>query len=152
PPMSHTTRLLPISLLALCFGGAIARTDEPARPLFVTVKAGPYDRDKTPIRFEIPAHRLGPAVRKALEAGPAAVGFTVAPPPPGSIGAGGMAQVDRGSDDSRAVVTLGSFPVAKSQEIRYQLALGAPCDLQIKNGRVFGISDLLSFDETRPGA
>ena len=33
----------------------------------LTVKAGRFDRDHTPVRFEIPETRLGPEVRKALD-------------------------------------------------------------------------------------
>jgi hypothetical protein len=99
--------------------GAPARASD----LEFTVRAGGFDRRDTPIRFDIPETRLGPAVRDALKAGPAAVAVH-------EVGTEErtpwIAQLDRADPGSIRVTWILAKPLAKGAEARYRIDLERP--------------------------
>lgn len=76
----------------LVLGLVVAASGAPGGPdLALTVKAGKHARSETPLRFEIPEGRLGPAAQDALRSGP--ISLTVSAPTAQS--ARSEAQVER---------------------------------------------------------
>ncbi len=150
--MNLALKSRPAALLVLLWFGGNSRADDPGRALFVVIKAGPYDREGMPVRFEVPADRFGPAVREAIQAGPVAVGVTLDPLPPGSFAAGTMAQVGRGSDDSRAVITLSHFEMPKSGAMRYRIGVDTPVHLRNAQGQAVFPFEGWSFRRASPGS
>jgi Methane oxygenase PmoA len=81
--MTRSTSLARTGVLAFLAALSLpveAQTQDAAktRPLIVTVKAGHYAREQTPIRLEISEDRLGPAVRAVLNEELPVVGHTAA--------------------------------------------------------------------------
>ena len=71
-------------LLALSFLGAPVRAQEAggASEITFTVRAGGHARPGTPVRFEVASSRFDPAILKAVEAGPVALGLVLRTPTP----------------------------------------------------------------------
>ena len=108
--------LAPISWLSRAEGQAID----------FRVEAGDRDRDRTPIRFEIPEDRLGPGVRRALDAGPVAVGLGRRV---GTRVTQSIAQVDRVGEGKPVRVTFVlPTPLGKGEEARFRLLASRPLE------------------------
>jgi hypothetical protein len=95
-----------LSLLALVARSSPSVGAEPAaNPTVIVVRAGDSDRDRTPIRLELPVARLGPDAARAIEGGPKAL--TLREIRDGSaVGEPIVAQVDRPGDE----VSTGAAP------------------------------------------
>ncbi len=103
----------------------------PKGHLAVTVRAGAHPRQDTPVRFELPESRFGPAVLQALEAGPATL--AVFHYPEGKENAEGnwiirsVAQADRSAEKGLIRLTwIWRGPVPARAEDRIFLGVEAP--------------------------
>ncbi len=134
-------RVLALTLAVL---PSVARAEAPP-PIRLTIRAGSSDRVKTPVRFELAEDRLGPDVRKALDAGPAALDVFTAP---GSqVIAAGIAQADRIPGGSKVRVTFIPIPLKKGEEARYDLSPVGPAENGPPSDR-----PRWHFAEEQPGA
>ncbi len=127
-----------VAILAALGAESGARGPGPARRPEIVVRAGPHARKDSPVRFEIPEARLGPAVIEALRAGP--VGLAV------SDGAGGVRsimQVDRIGDVGPARATwILPREIPAGGEARFRIEADAPTTPPVP----------WSIVEARPGA
>ena len=132
-----------------------AQDDAPANRVFFRIKAEGHDRQQTPIRFELPEDRFGPAVRKALERGPVALSVTGAESArrknekigPG-FPAGWPAQAERDATGNRVRVTfILRAPLLRAEEARYQLDVSRHDSFSLPTGFVTP----WSFDQSQPG-
>ena len=126
-----------------------ARDPADGSVVVVTVRAGNHDRRDTPIRFELPEDRLGPAVLKALDGGPVPVHLT------GPFGGDPrsavrpVAQVDRLDAGPRVRLSFVlPIPLRVGEEVRLGLDLGVPARPERPTGAVAD----WSLAETGPGA
>jgi Methane oxygenase PmoA len=139
-------RSIALAWLAWSFQAPVlsAQVVAPADPVTLTVKAGEHDREHTPIRFELPEGRLGPALRKAVEDGPVVTCLA-------RRGSNGFfpAEVHLEEPGPRLHVTFVlPKPLRAREEAQYELYPKLPLVLPPQRG--FPVP--WSFDESRPGA
>ena len=141
-------RCLALALLAWPIGLAPARGDSPPAWAEVTVKAGAFDRERTPIRFEIPEDLLGPAVLKALDRGP--VPLQVSTTSREGINHGRVAQADRLRAGATARIAFDlATPLRKGEEGRYRIETSAPVPIdRLPHARLIR----WSFEQSHPGS
>jgi Methane oxygenase PmoA len=108
-----------------------AQDAAPVEPMVFTVKAGKLDREHTPIRFEVPEARLGPAVRKNVEEGPV-VAYLVRR---GSSSAAFIPAEIEGAPDQRLAVTFVlPKPLKAQEETSYELYTKNPIVVPFNRG------------------